>query len=190
MWNMQQHIHRIQEAVKTDYTSGSRIPAPIRGSIIPSIMIGITVAVLAFIINIVKTHLLIGEGSRLVIFASFGSSAFILYMFPRSRHAKIYKFAGSYFVAAVAGIGGTLLIPAAGVYYTVAVVEMLISFIIVIAGLEHPPAVAIGIVFVIGRVGLYGLLVIVVGVAAVSLMKTILEKTVYKIEEDFGMARE
>ena len=54
----------------------------INQSIIPAILLGITVAFLSFLLDITEHELIISSSSKLLIFASFGSSAFIMYMMP------------------------------------------------------------------------------------------------------------
>ena len=139
-------------------------------------MLGFTVALLTFLLNLAEHVLIISLGAKFLIFASFGSSAFIMYMMPENDSARVSKFVKSYVAAGIIGFLCTFLVPYIGLFYAIAVVETAIGITLGGIGAKHPPAAAIGIVFLINRVGIYGILIIIVGVATISILTTILNK--------------
>jgi CBS-domain-containing membrane protein len=103
---------------------------------------------------------------------------------PDNESAKVSKFVKSYIAAAIIGFLCTFLVSFIGLFYAIAVVETAIAITMVGIGAKHPPAAAIGIVFLINRVGIYGILIIVVGVVTVSILTTILNKAFHEAEKE------
>ena len=147
-------------------------------------MLGFTVALLTFLLNLAENVLIITIGAKYLIFASFGSSAFIMYLMPENASAKVNKFVKSYIAAGIIGFLCTFIVPYIGFFYAIAVVETVIAITLVAIDAKHPPAAAIGIVFLINRVGFYGIFIIVIGVATVSILTTVLNKAYYEAEKE------
>lgn len=147
-------------------------------------MLGFTVAILTFLLNIAEHVLIISLGAKFLIFASFGSSAFLMYLMPENDSAKVSKFVKSYIAAGIIGLLCTFLVPYISIFYSIAVVETAIAITLVGIRAKHPPAAAIGIVFLIFRVGFYGILIIVIGVATVCILTTLLNKAYYEAEKE------
>jgi CBS-domain-containing membrane protein len=156
----------------------------VKNTIIPALLLGITLAILVFLLYLLRDYLIIIEDAKYLIFASFGSSAFIMYMMPESSSSRISKFAKSYVAASLIGYSGLYMSGFLGVFATIAIVETLIAIVMVSLKAEHPPAAAIGIVFTINRVGLAGILIIVIGVITVSLLSLFLKKAVILAKEE------
>jgi len=159
-------------------------------SIIPAILLGITVAFLSFLLDITEHELIISSSSKLLIFASFGSSAFIMYMMPESDSAHVDKFVKSYLAAGIIGFISTLIVPYIGLFYSIAVAETFIAIVLIVIKAKHPPAAAIGIVFLLSSVGLYGIIIIIVGIVTISVMTKVLMKTVSKAEVEIKKIEE
>ncbi|WP_393972075.1 HPP family protein [Oxyplasma meridianum] len=147
-------------------------------------MLGLTVALLIFLLNLAEHLLIISIDAKYLIFASFGSSAFLMYLMPESNSSKVSKFVKSYFAAGVIGLLCTFIVPYIGLFYSIAVVETAIAITLVGIEAKHPPAAAIGIVFLINRVGIYGIIIIIIGVATVSILTTVLKKAFYEAEKE------
>ncbi len=156
----------------------------LKKALVPALMLGFTVAFLTFLLNLAEHVLIISLGAKFLIFASFGSSAFIMYMMPENESARLGKFVKSYLAAGIIGFLCTFLVPYIGLFYAIAVVEAVIALTLVSIGAKHPPAAAIGIVFLINRVGIYGILIIIVGVLTVSILTTLLHKLFYEAEKE------
>jgi CBS-domain-containing membrane protein len=156
----------------------------VKNTLIPSILLGITISTLSALLYLLRNELIILSDSKFLIFASFGSTSFIMYLMPTSPAARIDKFVKSYIIAAIIGLLGFYLYPALGILFDLAMVETLIALALVSAKAMHPPAAAIGIVFAIGRIGLYGIVVVVLGILTIIALKIILDKIVLVTEEE------
>jgi len=79
-------------------------------------MLGFTVALLTFLLNLAENVLIITIGAKFLIFASFGSSAFIMYLMPENDSAKVNKFVKSYIAAGIIGFLCTFVVPYIGLF--------------------------------------------------------------------------
>jgi len=57
-------------------------------TLVPSLLAGFTLALLVFILSYFRVDLAYGTGTSLVIFTSFASSIFIMFLMPRSTVSK------------------------------------------------------------------------------------------------------
>ncbi len=73
--------------------------------IIPAFLAGVSLAILVFLLQYFRIDEAYGLGSSAIIFTSFASSIYIMFITPNSRAAKASKFVKSYIIA---GIIGTL----------------------------------------------------------------------------------
>jgi CBS-domain-containing membrane protein len=158
----------------------------VKNTLIPSILLGITISTLSALLYLLRNELIIISESKFLIFASFGSTAFIMFLMPASPSAKIDKFVKSYTIAAIIGLFGFYAYPVLGVFFDLAMIETLIALALVEARAMHPPAAAIGIVFAIGRVGLYGIAVIALGILTIVALRIVLDKIVIVTEEELS----
>jgi CBS-domain-containing membrane protein len=156
----------------------------IKQAVIPSILLGITLSIFSLLMYALKDYLVMLTDSKYLIFASFGSSAFIMYLMPKSPSAATSKFVKSYMAASLIGYGGLFLSDSMGVFASIAIVETLIAITLVGIRAEHPPAAAIGLVFTIYRVGFAGVLVIIVGIIVISLLTLLMKKTLRAAEDE------
>ncbi|MGC8514568.1 MAG: HPP family protein [Thermoplasmata archaeon] len=158
----------------------------VKNTLIPSILLGITISTLSALLYILRNELIIISESKFLIFASFGSTAFIMFLMPSSPSARIDKFVKSYTIAAVIGLFGFYAYPVLGIFFDLAIIETLIALALVSARAMHPPAAAIGIVFAIGRIGLYGVAVIALGILTIVVLRIVLDKIVMVTEEELS----
>ena len=158
----------------------------VKKTLIPSILMGITISALSALLYLLRNELVIISESKFLIFASFGSTAFIMFLMPSSPSAGIVRFVKSYTIAAVIGLFGFYAYPVLGTFFDLGIVETLIALALVSARAMHPPAVAIGIVFAVGRVGPYGVAVIALGILTIVVLRIILDKIVLVTEEELS----
>ncbi len=150
--------------------------------LIPAALAGATLAILVLLLEYFRIDLLYGVGTSAIIFTSFASSIFIMFIMPNSRAAKASKFVKSYLLAAIVGyIGGfaTSILPlfvVAGIVVFVLIVLMILTYS------EHPPAAAIAFAFVLSHIGIAGIAIIVIGIAIILLLRFILEKSIFELE--------
>ena len=156
----------------------------VKNTLIPSILLGITISTLSALLYLLRNELIMISDSKFLIFASFGSTAFIMYLMPSTPSARIVKFVKSYIIAAIIGLLGFYLYPVLGILFDLAMVETLIALVLVSAKAMHPPAAAIGIVFAVDRIGIYGIVIIVLGILTIIALKIILDKIVLVTEEE------
>lgn len=158
----------------------------VKKTLIPSILMGITISALSALLYLLRNELVIISESKFLIFASFGSTAFIMFLMPSSPSAGIVRFVKSYTIAALIGLFGFYAYPVLGTFFDLGIVETLIALALVSARAMHPPAAAIGIVFAVGRVGLYGVAVIALGILTIVVLRIILDKIVLVTEEELS----
>ncbi|ASI13615.1 multipass membrane protein [Candidatus Mancarchaeum acidiphilum] len=148
----------------------------------PAVLAGATLAILVLLLEYFRIDLLYGIGTSAIIFTSFASSIFIMFITPNSRAAKAGKFVKSYLLAAIVGyIGGfaTIILPlfvVAGIVIFVLIVLMILTYS------EHPPAAAIAFAFVLSHIGLAGIAIIIIGIAIVLALRFFLEKSIFEFE--------
>jgi len=64
-------------------------------TLVPSLLAGFTLALLVFVLSYFRIDLAYGTGTSLVIFTSFASSIFIMFLMSHSTAAKTSKFVNS-----------------------------------------------------------------------------------------------
>ena len=168
----------------TDFKA--RTESYVKKTLIPSILMGITISALSALLYLLRNELVIISESKFLIFASFGSTAFIMFLMPSSPSAGIVRFVKSYTIAAVIGLFGFYAYPVLGTFFDLGIVETLIALALVSDRAMHPPAAAIGIVFAVGRVGPYGVAVIALGILTIVVLRIILDKIVLVTEEELS----
>ena len=156
----------------------------VKSAVIPSILLGITLSIFSALFFALRDYLIILADAKYLIFASFGSTAFIMYLMPKSPSAKISKFAKSYVAASLIGYAGLYIAGYLGIFAAIAIVETFIAITMVALKAEHPPAAAIGLVFTINRVGAAGILLIIIGILTISGLTMVLKKTVHVAEHE------
>jgi len=152
-------------------------------TLVPSLLAGFTLALLVFVLSYFRIDLAYGTGTSLVIFTSFASSIFIMFLMPRSTAAKSSKFVKSYTLAGIIGYVGSLCLA----FMPLAAVAGLVVFVLALAMIathsEHPPAATIAFAFVLFKVGILGILVIALGIAIILSVRFALERLVFRFEK-------
>lgn len=161
----------------------SRREVQIRNGIIPAIFIGITLSITIFSLSLV--HIYIVPIAKFIVFSSFASSSFLLFMEPHQESSKINKFVKSYIISGVCGIMGFFISLHIGLYITLALVETLVALLLVTFQAMHPPAMGIAVVFILERANLFALLFLFTGMLLIIVFDRFLNKFVYIIEDEF-----
>lgn len=156
---------------------------PLRNGLLPALFAAITVSAIYYIFISGGFDKLYGAGSSEVIFASFAASVFILFMMPRSRAARVPKFAKSYFMAAIIGYLGFLLSMHIPTAIAIGITIFVLIVLLVATKSEHPPAVGIAFAFVIYRVGFYGVFEVIAILIAIIGIRILLEESVFAIKD-------
>ena len=154
----------------------------IRNHIMPAIFIGITISFTIFALSLF--HIYVISIARFIVFSSFASSSFLLFMEPKQSSARISKFIKSYIIAGIIGIIGFFISVHIGIYYSLAIVETAIALLLVITESEHPPAMGIGVVFILEEANIFALTYLLVGMVIIILMDKFLNNFVYILEGD------
>lgn len=119
--------------------------------------------------------------TQTVLIAAYGSSAFIAFAVPRSLHSSPRCLVGGYLVGIFAGTSMSVMLTALDFVDIVFAHSLMIlfgalatgiaMFLMVITKTEHPPAAALALGLVLNEWDGVTLLVLVVGVTALSLFK-------------------
>ncbi len=158
----------------------------IRNKIIPSMLAALSIAIIVFIFGVINFDARYGIGVSAVLFSSFASSAFILFLVPKSDAAKISKFVKSYMIGGFIGYLGILVITFTSMplYVVTAIFIFITIMIMVITRSEHPPGVAIAFAFILYQLDFFGIIIVILGVLMLIFVKMVLEKIVFIFEED------
>ncbi|SMD31338.1 HPP family protein [Picrophilus oshimae] len=154
----------------------------IRNKMIPALFVGITIAITIFLLH--YFYNLVIPIARFIIFGSFASSAFLLFMEPENKSSKLMTFIRSYIIAGIIGLIVSLLTYYINIYYSVTIVEFILALALVSLRAEHPPAMGIDLVYVIEKLNIYSIIFVVLGALIIASLDKILEKFVY-IERRF-----
>ncbi|MCL4387660.1 HPP family protein [Candidatus Marsarchaeota archaeon] len=152
--------------------------------IVPAILAGLALALLVFLLQYFDIDKAYGLGTSAVIFTSFASSIYIMFITPNSRAAKNSKFVKSYTIAGIVGSIGGLGLAVMPLYVVAALVIFFVSVLMIITKSEHPPAAAIAFAFVLFRIGVIGIIIIASGVIIVVTLRYLLEKTTFEVERE------
>lgn len=155
----------------------------IRNSIIPAIFIGITLSITIFLLSLI--HIYIVPIAKFIVFSSFASSSFLLFMQPHQDSSRISKFVKSYIISGICGIIGFFVSVHIGLYVTLAIVEMVVALLLVAFQAMHPPAMGIAVVFILERANLFALLFLFSGMLLIIIFDRVLNKFVYVVEDEF-----
>jgi hypothetical protein len=155
----------------------------IRNSIIPAIFIGITLSITIFSLSLI--HVYIVPIAKFIVFSSFASSSFLLFMEPHQESSRINKFVKSYIISGICGIMGFFVSLHIGLYPTLALVETAVALLLVIFQAMHPPAMGIAVVFILERANVFALLFLFAGMLLIIVFDHFLNKFVYVIEDEF-----
>lgn len=151
--------------------------------LVPALLAGATLCLTLVLLSLLRIDLRYGAGSSLIIFASFASSIFIMYMTPHSKAAKPSKFVKSYLLAGIVGYFGYAILAFMPLYYAAGFVMFLISMLMVVTRSEHPPAAGIAFAFVLFRIGVFGIIAVASGALLILFVRYMLNLIVFKFEE-------
>ncbi len=144
--------------------------------LIPTILTTFALLILIAALEGVNLDLRNNVGYSAIIFTSFASSAFILFITPYARSSSVRRFVVSYAIGAVFGELGYLLSGTIGFYASAAFVVFFVALILFETDNAHPPAIGLAFAFVIFQVDYAGLFVVVAGVVVLALIKVAIEK--------------
>lgn len=157
----------------------------VKNKIVPAILTAIAVSVLVYVLYHINFDVLYGHGASAILFASFGSSAFLLFMTPRSKSARVSAFVKSYLLSALIGAFGFYSIPFMPLYVIAGIVVFAVSMLMYVLDIMHPPAVGIAVAFILYRIsGFYGVLIVLIGIAIFVFIRLVLERFVFVAEKD------
>jgi CBS-domain-containing membrane protein len=151
-------------------------------AILPGLVTALVVMLLYWLLYVINSNFLYSETSSVLLFASFGSSAFLMFMAPYSKTARPSKFVKSYLLATAMGSVGYALIGAVSIFLVIGILMFLLSVLLFITGSEHPPAIGIMLAFVFYRVDVYGILVVISGVAFLLAVRMLLSRYLYRTD--------
>lgn len=162
------------------YQSGKSL----KDRVMPAVLTALATSILMYLLYTVNFDLLYGVGASAIIFASFGSSAFLLFMMPRIGSSRVSSFVRSYIMAAIIGEAGFYASFFMPVYVIAGIVVFALSMLMYATSSLHPPAIAIALAFVLYRIGVYGILIVALGVVILIFLRKVLERFVYIIERN------
>ncbi len=152
--------------------------------IIPAVLAALAVSILIFILYYVNFDVLYGIGASAVLFASFGASAFILFLTPRAKSARLKSFVESYVVGAFIGALGFYLSAILPLYVVAGIIVFLLSSLMIVADAPHPPAIGIALAFVLYKIDVYGIFIVILGLVILLFLRVVLERFVFVVERD------
>ena len=158
--------------------------ARLKRRIVPAALAGVTLSMLVLLLEYSKVDALYGYGTSIVIFTSFASSIFIMFIMPSSRAAKMGKFVKSYVLAAIVGYLGSMAVGILPLFLISGIVIFALAVLLILTNSEHPPAAAIAFAFVLFHVGEFGILIIATGIAVILLFRYVLEKSIFELEHE------
>lgn len=156
----------------------------INNVVIPAVLTTFSLVLLIWVLDYVNFDIRSSFGASAIIFASFGGSAFLLFMMPKSKTANIRRFVKSYVIAVVLGSIGYFLLQYIGIYYTSALVIFVASILLVITDSYHASAMSLLFAYLLYDVSYVGDIVVAIGVVLLLLIRLYLEKYVFILERD------
>lgn len=114
-------------------------------------------------------------GASAILFASFASSAFLMFIVPESKAAKMSRFVRSYIIGGVMGAIGFTLLPFIGTYLSVGIILFATALMLIWTDSMHPPAMGLTLAFIIYDVGYTGIAIAAIGVVMLIIMKKFID---------------
>ncbi|MEM0143772.1 MAG: HPP family protein [Candidatus Parvarchaeum sp.] len=145
--------------------------------LIPLIITSFVVVFLIFVLHEINFDIRKVSGASALIFTSFASSAFILFLMPYSKAAKKTRFVKSYIIAGVLGYAGFFLSKFINFYIVTGIIIFIVSFLLFETDSEHPPALGIAVAFLIFKIPVYGILTLIAGIIILVTAKYVMQKT-------------
>jgi len=145
------------------------------GLIVPALFTSLSVVILIAMFDYANYGLSHKAGASAILFASFASSAFLMFIFPESKTAKMARFVKSYIIGGVMGVAGFMLLPLIGTYLSVGIILFAMAIMLVWTDSVHPPAMGLALAFIIYNVGYTGIAIATVGVVMLIIMKKFID---------------
>lgn len=144
--------------------------------LIPLLITSFVIVLLIFILNRVNFDIREISGASALIFTSFASSAFILFLMPYSKAAKGTRFVKSYIIAGVFGYTGFFLSRFVNFYIMAGIIIFVVSLLLFETDSEHPSAIGIAVAFMIFKIPIYGILTLIAGIFILVAARYIMQK--------------
>ena len=161
----------------------SELETKLRNNVVPSIFIGITLSLTILFLALLDIYMV--PIAKFIVFSSFASSSFLLFMEPHQESSRLSKFIKSYIISGLIGIAGSFIALHIGIYYSLALVETMVALFLVLFNAIHPPAMGIAVVFILERANIFALLFLFSGMILIILFDKFLNKFVYAMEGEF-----
>ncbi len=146
---------------RTQKVGRRKLEVNIPKKIINSFAAGLTIGITILILQIVHFNLDYGIGSSAIIYSSVGSSAFILFVMPKSRAAKNSAVIISYVVASIVGYFSYFVSQYSGLAVASTIAVALTGAVMIALRKEHPPSVGLALAFVLFRIDIYGIFLVI-----------------------------
>ena len=156
----------------------------IRNRMIPAAVTALSLMVIVAILSYLNFDFKYGLGASGIVFASFGGSAFALFMLPYSRSSNVRRFIKSYLIAGLFGYLGFLTVPYMGTVASVGLVMFSVSVLLIVTGSEHPPALGIASAFVLYNIDYVGIIIVMVAALILAFIRMVMLKYVYVLEKE------
>lgn len=156
---------------------------------VPLLMLAISLAVLVYVLNYVNFDIEHGIGASAIIFASFGGSAFLLFMTPHTASSNIRRFVKAYSIGGILGTIGYFLVPYLSIYLTVAIIIPVVALILEKTDSVHSPAISLTFAFILYHIGVLGIVIVAVAIVILVSIRIFLEKAVFILERKVIAAR-
>lgn len=143
------------------YAKSRRLKINRSKKLVNSIAAGVTIGLIVLIMQFVHFDSTYGLGSSAIIYASVGASAFILFVMPKSRAAAKASVITSYIIAGFVGYFSYYSSAYIGLAAAAALAVGLTGIFMVLSNKEHPPAAGLALAFVLFKVGLAGVLLVI-----------------------------
>ncbi len=154
------------------------------GTVISAIMTAISLMALVAVLKYLNLSLIHGVGYSAIIFASFGGSAFLLFMMPNEKASDTRRFVKSYIIGGVIGVISSFILQYLGVFVAVGISIFVASVLFAKTDSMHPPGIGLVFAFILYKVDYPSIILVVAGVAIMVVVKLFLEKAAFIIEKD------
>lgn len=154
----------------------------LRKIVVPAFFTAFAAALLVFALRYMNFNLRYGVGSSEIIFASFGSSLFLLFMAPKSKTASVRKFVKSYLLASLIGVAGSSMLSYLPLFLVAGIIIFVASIVLFVTDSVHPPAMAIAFAFILFRIDAYGMVIVASAAFLILLLKLFFDRFVYPFE--------
>lgn len=141
----------------------------------PALFTSLSVVMLIAMFDYANYDLSRKSGASAILFASFASSAFLMFMLPDLKPAKMARFVRSYLIGGAMGAIGFTLLPFIGAYLSVGVILFATALLLMWTDSMHPPAMGLALAFIVYDVGYTGMVIAGIGVVMLLVMKWIID---------------